>query len=493
MSRAVTRDQLGCMWSGTLASPAYLYRSRTLHAPRQRARPHARRRVSARGARRAACAGGRARGPGRAPEAAHDGASSLELRLGRPLDALQDRVVQRLERARLPDELLEPEVRVRGDERVRDHVLDRLGLGVRVHDLVHVGARVEEVVQRVHLARLEAHAPVDHLAQLDQPRVVERRAHVARRAVAEQVVELVDVHRVPPVRHDLVEEHLAAERELRPLRVRARVLPRRVVVLLVDRDELLHGAQVVALQPVARVHADRVLHVVHVVQVLQHLARHGLVRPLAVRVDAAQLAQPRQHLVVKEVREGAVAEVVAEPGDGHELHLLVRHAQVGLTQLEVLRPPLGQVVGAERVLKARVRRGGVHVRGETELLELTEPLELWRVDYCDRVGRDPEQPVDRVVHQLAMLPRAARGWNHVLELRGGVVQLHVRAPVALVHDERIRMLIHLRLLREGQRLIVVALFRDSGQHGARSRVDARESGRPPGPVLELLVWGYYAR
>ena len=62
-----------------------------------------------------------------------------------------------------------PSRRVRLDERVHDHVLDTLGLLVRVDLLVHVRPGVEEVVDVVHLGSLEADLIVDDLHEAHQP------------------------------------------------------------------------------------------------------------------------------------------------------------------------------------------------------------------------------------------------------------------------------------------------------------------------------------
>mmetsp|Transcript_19520 Transcript_19520/g.65545 ORF Transcript_19520/g.65545 Transcript_19520/m.65545 type:complete len:253 (-) Transcript_19520:159-917(-) len=232
---------------------------------------------------------------------------------------------------------------------------------------------------------------------------------VAGLPVAEQVVELVHVHRVAPVGHHLVQEHLVPEPEPGAARVAARVIPSVVIVALVHGDELLDGVQVLAAALVAVVDAQAVLEAVHVVQVLQHAAGHALVRPL-LGADLARLLEPRDHLVVEQVGEGPVAQVVAEPREGNELEVPPADPELGLAAHEVVHPLAREHVGAQRVLKPRVRRARVHVARHAELLEVPEALELGSVDDAHGVRVQSEESVHAVVDQLAVPRGRRRRW-----------------------------------------------------------------------------------
>ena len=244
------------------------------------------------------------------------------------------------------------------------------------------------------LGVLVADLAADHARELHDAPKVARGAHAAVVRVARKVVKLVDVDRVAPVGDNLGEPRRERAAAARGRRARggaaAAAVPAR-------GDQVLDAAQVLGRRRVG-------VEVVVVHDVVEHLRGHRLVLP-------AGDAEAAEELALKDVGEGAVAEVVAE---ARELDDAQVGALNGVSQLralggpELVREAAREVRDAERVLEAVVARAGEDVVGRAELLEAAQALELARVEDRGAGGVEAEAAVDRVVHELAVPARRRR-------------------------------------------------------------------------------------
>ena len=89
-----------------------------------------------------------------------------------------------------------------------------------------------------------------------------------------------------------------------------------------------------------------------------------LVRPLRVRVDVAE------EVVVEHVREGTVAQVVAQTRDRHIVHVLLSDIERWLLRLQLQHQLLRDVSRADAVLKAVVHGRREYVIHTPELLQV---------------------------------------------------------------------------------------------------------------------------
>ena len=93
---------------------------------------------------------------------------------------------------------------------------------------------------------------------------------------------------------------------------------------------------------------------------------------------------------VDEVREGAVAQVVAQARQVHAELVRVRDGQLRLALPQLPHEAAREVRHAERVLEAFARRACEDVINTAQLAQVSEPLELRRVhdQYCRGVQLD---------------------------------------------------------------------------------------------------------
>eukprot|EP00966_Prymnesium_polylepis_P112585 2604729-Prymnesium_polylepis.1 len=175
----------------------------------------------------------------------------------------------------------------------------------------------------------------------------------------------------------------------------------------------------------------------------------------------ARRARRGHKLLLPEVGEGAVAEVVHQPGETNALDIRLGNAQLWLRLLEVGRPRARKVADAQRVLESIVHGGREDPRAGAKLTYAAQPLELGCVD---------DQNAQRV------------------ELNGSVDHVGESASVALLQERRAAatsVLTGRRPLEGEQQHVRVA------QHHSRGS-NFGSNGRWP-MMSPVAVSGHYAR
>ena len=109
-----------------------------------------------------------------------------------------------------------------------------------------------------------------------------------------------------------------------------------------------------------------------------------------------------QELVVKDVAERGVAQVVAQSRQGNPLHVLVVDPKVPLRPLDPYHHLLRHVAHSQRVLKPVVPRPREHIVARSQLLDVSQALEFWRVDDPHALAPDPKVAMNRVVYDLGL-------------------------------------------------------------------------------------------
>eukprot|EP00242_Pyramimonas_sp_CCMP2087_P004877 CAMPEP_0198214740 /NCGR_PEP_ID=MMETSP1445-20131203/43743_1 /TAXON_ID=36898 /ORGANISM="Pyramimonas sp., Strain CCMP2087" /LENGTH=319 /DNA_ID=CAMNT_0043890053 /DNA_START=603 /DNA_END=1562 /DNA_ORIENTATION=+ len=173
-------------------------------------------------------------------------------------------------------------------QRVDNHVLDRLSLFVRVHAIMHTCTIPKELVHVTYVSGLEANLVVDHFSEPQQAVEVAADFDVAVLSVSREVVHFVYVDAVSTVRDDIAEEGF---------------LPSQFVSRQAGSDQSGHA----------------LLHVfVDVQRVLlnQPFPYRHRVTLMAAGVPSS-LVRLWKELVLEDVTEGAMADIVAEPGIGY--------------------------------------------------------------------------------------------------------------------------------------------------------------------------------
>ncbi len=151
--------------------------------------------------------------------------------------------------------------------------------------------------------------------------------------------------------------------------------------------------------------------------------QRALAAPADERVDALRCLVPQlapQHLgdlaladqrtgdvlvmhradLLERVRERIVSDVVEQRGEPRQLHVFaIDEREVGLV-LEQREHAARQVVRAEGVLEARVRRAGVDQEGQPELPNVSEPLECRCVDQLEGERIEPDVVPERIADDV---------------------------------------------------------------------------------------------
>mmetsp|Transcript_12737 Transcript_12737/g.24037 ORF Transcript_12737/g.24037 Transcript_12737/m.24037 type:complete len:345 (-) Transcript_12737:863-1897(-) len=145
------------------------------------------------------------------PDSVHELLCFLEswrVRFWCELYPFQNRVIQFDESLRISRLLDDLELVVRFNHRIHDHVLYCLGHLVGVDAPVQRSSRLEDFVHVSYLARLETDCVVYDSHKRHHSAEVAACFHATVEAVPREVVELVDVDRIPPVCYDLPQELL---------------------------------------------------------------------------------------------------------------------------------------------------------------------------------------------------------------------------------------------------------------------------------------------
>ena len=101
------------------------------------------------------------------------------------------------------------------------------------------------------------------------------------------------------------------------------------------------------------------------------------------------------------MREGVVADVVEQGGGDEDAHVLFAQHEGRVRVEETGQKLLGQVIDAQRVLKARVARAWIHQMHVAELGDVAQALEGSGIDEGEDGSGEVDIAPDRVADDLA--------------------------------------------------------------------------------------------